>query len=304
MPPIFSLLIATAGGMTPQEAIKSQAGCFEVTFQYGAHERVDPTFPGGNNKRSEAIEWVSVELDEQAHIQLQHVLVSGPAMIRHWTQDWTFEGHETLRYAGNDTWERGMLPVEDVEGRWMQRVDNVDGAPRYACSAAWELAAGSASWTCTVDSPLPRREGHLLEEYDILRRKNTHRIDPDGWSHIQQNRKVKLDDGVLIERAREHGHNVYRRVDDTECAAAIAWWPKRRDAWQGIQQAWLEALAPFPAVQVSASRAGIPLWVRLFIVAKQSSRTNEPAVVAHRRAGRVLEKHVQAGRTHDREAVP
>ena len=103
MLPLLTLLVATASGTTPQEAIKSQAGCFEVVFQYDAHERVDPSFPVGEDKRSEAVEWVSVEVDEERHIQLQHVLVSGPAMIRHWTQDWTYEGREVVGYAGNDT---------------------------------------------------------------------------------------------------------------------------------------------------------------------------------------------------------
>ncbi|MEC7949553.1 MAG: DUF6607 family protein [Myxococcota bacterium] len=295
MAPLLSLLVDTAIGMTPQEAIKSQAGCHAVTFQYGAHERMDPSFPGGENKRSEAIEWVSIEVDEPDHIQLQHVLVSGPAMIRHWTQDWTFEGRETMAYAGNDTWQLGVLSSDQASGRWLQRVDNVDGAPRYACSARWEIGVGSASWTCTVDAPLPRRERHLQEEYDILRRENTHRIERDGWSHVQRNTKVRLDGRIRVDRALERGHNTYRRIDDARCAAAIDWWPTRREAWRGIQLAWVEALAPYSVVLVEESRSGIPLWVRLFLVARRSSGKEQPLSDAHQRAAMLLERHVHNG---------
>lgn len=286
------LLALPAHALTPQDAIKAQAGCYAVTFSYVDTQVFHADYPRRPPHSTEAVEWISVEIDEHNHIQLQHVLVTGPAMIRHWTQDWRLEGRDVVSYAGDDTWIRETLPEDAVAGRWVQRVDNVDGGPRYACSAAWSFGTAAASWTCTVDAPLPRREKRMASVYDLLERQNTHEIHADGWRHIQHNAKVRFEDGGRVEVAREYGNNTYDRIDDAACAEAITWWPTQRVAWQGIQQAWEGALAPHAVVHIDDRRRGLPLWVRLFLVAKRASKAGLTADAARAQAEVVIQKHV------------
>ena len=70
------LLLSTAAtAITPQEAIKSQLGCYAVTFQYSDTRVLHEDYSSQAPKRTEAIEWVHLEKDSEEHIVLQHVLV-------------------------------------------------------------------------------------------------------------------------------------------------------------------------------------------------------------------------------------
>ena len=84
-------LLGAAGASSLEDAthIKSMAGCFEVTFQYADTKVISSEYTSKPPKRSQAIEWVVVDVDHPARVELQHVLVSGPAMIKHWRQIWT-----------------------------------------------------------------------------------------------------------------------------------------------------------------------------------------------------------------------
>ena len=143
---------------TPQEAIKAQVGCYEVTFQYEETEAIASGYKLKKPKKSKAIEWIVVEEDTPNRISLQHILVSGPAMIKHWRQVWTYEATELWHYQGNNTWTKKQYTPEEVQGKWAQQVYNVDDALRYECIAEWNNTSEDNSWRCTTGAPLPRRE--------------------------------------------------------------------------------------------------------------------------------------------------
>ena len=193
-----------ANALTPQQAIKSQAGCYEVTFQYKETEALAAGYKLKKPKKSTVIEWIVVEEDQPNVISLQHVLVSGPAMIKHWRQIWRYEATELYHYQGNNTWEQKKYSPEDVQGKWAQLVYNVDDALRYECIANWTNTTEDNSWTCTTGAPLPRRE-KKRKDYSLLERTNIHRLTTDGWVHEQHNTKVKIENGTKTNISKEKG---------------------------------------------------------------------------------------------------
>lgn len=275
------------------EALLAQQGCFHVAFQYADTATLHPDYASPSNKRTEAVEWITVEDESDERVVLQHVLVSGPAMIKHWRQIWEWEGTHTYAYAGDETFVREKVPSDQVQGAWVQEVTNVDDAPRYACSAPWTQEGGRARWACSVDAPLPRREKKNRRNYDILHRTNIHQIEADGWSHIQRNTKVRLEDGKRVPVATEYGHNVYTRIDPTACEAAVDWWPRQRTAWRSIQEAWSHQLDQ-DAVHVDEARGLVPLWVKLFVVARKAAKQGWEPEQTRRKADAILSRHVQS----------
>ena len=269
---IWLLLSAEAAPLQPQEAIKAQAGCYKVTFQYNETEGMSPSYTLAEPKKSEAIEWISVEKDTETEITLQHVLVSGPAMIRHWRQTWIYEPRELFHYSDVNQWSRQYYYPDDVEGKWGQIVYNVDDAPRYECLAEWVNNDEENYWTCQTWAPLPRREKKRAD-YSILERENTHRIVDNGWIHEQNNTKFHYDNGQRTNIAKERGYNTYERIADEQCSEAIEWWPTQRHQWQGITAAWDSLRSEQDVIKMKDKHNGLPLWIRLFWIAKRAKAT-------------------------------
>ena len=73
--------LAAANPRTPQELIKAQLGCFEVTFQYEEQEAHQPDYTLAPDKTSQILELVVLEEDTEDRIVLQHILVT-PPMIK------------------------------------------------------------------------------------------------------------------------------------------------------------------------------------------------------------------------------
>jgi hypothetical protein len=272
------------------------AGCFAVTFQYADQQVISDDYPRSPPKVSKAVEWVSVEQDTAKRVVLQHVLVSGPAMIKHWRQDWRREGTLRVDYRGQDRLSLRHEPA--TAGAWTQVVTNVDDAPRAACEGTWEHAGGESTWSCRVDTALPRREKSRRHAYDLLQRTNIHRVHAGGWDHDQDNRKVRLDGAARQLVARELGHNLYERIDEAHCEEALAWWPAQRGAWIPIQRAWEEQLGALPAegervVTLDEDRGLLPLWVELFWVASRSTRRDRGPDQVQERAARHIRRHLR-----------
>ena len=301
-PTLALLFPIAAAAPTAMDQIKSMAGCFEVTFQYADRQVLDPRYSGNPVKRSTAIEWVVVDAESEGRVELQHILVSGPAMIKHWRQIWTYEGSLTTEYLGQERHSIRAIPPSGVDGRWTQLVTNVDDTPRYGCAGSWTRSAEGMEWRCTVDAPLPRREKSHRHEYDILERTNVHRVVAEGWDHDQYNTKIRLDEDGRTVMAREVGHNTYRRIDDAQCAEASDWWPEEQAIWGEIRAAWSEVIGdakPEPRTVVIDEKQGLtPLWVDLFWLARRSAKRSRPLDEVHSMAVKILEKHVE----HDTSA--
>ena len=216
--------------------------------------------------------WIVVEEDTPNRISLQHILVSGPAMIKHWRQVWTYEATELWHYQGNNTWTKKQYTPEEVQGKWAQQVYNVDDALRYECIAEWNNTSEDNSWRCTTGAPLPRRESKR-KDYTLLERTNIHRILDNGWVHEQHNTKVKIDGDTKENISREKGYNTYVKIEDEKCTKAIKWWPKRRATWEVIQRAWSDFYGERSHITLKEGHWGLPLWIRLFCLARQNVNT-------------------------------
>ncbi|MAA80420.1 MAG: hypothetical protein CL916_14285 [Deltaproteobacteria bacterium] len=285
-----------AYAQTPQEAIKAQLGCFEVTFQYKETEAIQEGYELKKPKKSTVIEWVTLEEDKEDYIVLQHVLVSGLAMIKHWRQVWKYEETTHYKYIGHDTWKKTKTNAEEVSGEWSQIVYNVDDGPRYECSALWNNT-DEDFWKCTSDAPLPRRE-KKRSDYTILDRTNVHRITPEGWVHEQYNTKVKLDGNTRIPIAKEKGYNTYIRIPEENCQKAIDWWPKRKATWLVIQKAWEDIRAENTQLKFRKA-VGTPLWVRLFLLARDRVDSPKREQKVYTKARKVITKFMVQDTKHE-----
>ena len=76
-------------------------GCYKVTFQnaetfspskdYQYHDRF---------KSGPVLEWIFVDSEKHGKLSLQHLLLAGPSIIKHWRQEWVYEGRDLFDYKG------------------------------------------------------------------------------------------------------------------------------------------------------------------------------------------------------------
>ena len=186
------------------ESIKKMTGCYKVTFQnaetfslskdYKYHDRF---------KSGPVLEWIFVDSEKRGKLSLQHLLLAGPSIIKHWRQEWVYEGRDLFDYKGNNTWSPIELEDSQSLGMWVQKVYQVDDSPRYECSAPWVRYSGKNYWECTTNAPLPRREFKKRSDYDILKRTNRHEMVASGHIHDQDNKKWE----DIANKGREHVMN-------------------------------------------------------------------------------------------------
>lgn len=274
----LTLLAATAlnAQSAKQNTLPGQAnvnklcGCFEVEFKYAE------TFSPDENYKFHDRETISggtelilpVEITDKK-IVMQHLLVVTDSMIiKHWREDWTYENPEIWKYKGDKVWTKEQLPASQVKGKWTQTVWEVSDAPRYQGASDWVTTDGKTFWENTADAPLPRREYSVRSDYNVLRRGNRLTLTNDGWVHEQDNQKIirKDDkDQLLVE---EKGINSYKRVDDSQCAAAKAYWEKNKTYWTKVRQTWDNYVATHASVELKTQVNGKVLHDYLFEMAK------------------------------------
>lgn len=220
-------------------AIKKLCGCHEVTFEYSETFPADSTYkPKGYHKTSGAVEYITVAEESDRRIVLQHLLIAGGDVIKHWTEDWQYENQTLLAYDKDHQWKKVQLPASSVKGQWTQKVYGVDDEPRYEGSATWIHADGRHYWESTADAPLPRREYTTRSDYNVLRRHNRHEITATGSLHEQDNLKVFRDNGQNKTIVGEKGLNTYARTDDNKCSQAREWWEKNKAFWALVRREW------------------------------------------------------------------
>ena len=249
-----------------QDAIKSQQGCYQVTFQYEEVEAHQPNYALAAPKQSQVMELITVDEDSPNKIVMQHVLVT-PPRIKHWKQIWRFEQGVFDQYAGPDIWKQTNLDDDEVEGTWTQEVRGVADNPRYGCAAPW-LMAEEAVWTCETWAPKPRRDKDRAD-YNVLKRTNTHRIHNGGWVHEQKNTKIMVNKDGVTPIVTEVGRNTYDRINDADCQKAEQWWEKRKSTWNVVQRAWDESSKRHQTYKVHPKQGVFPLWIRLFWLARK-----------------------------------
>ncbi len=253
------------------EAIKNMCGCFEVTFNFAEtfNYSKDSLYKPSKNKIAKALEWAQLIEDKKGKIAIQHILQMGspdePYIIKHWRQDWIYENQDFYMYNSNNKWIYKKKSKEDVKNQWTQKVYQVDDSPRYEGSSSWVHVDGKSYWENTTDAPLPRREYTIRSDYNVTVRGNRHEITSSGWIHDQDNkkliRKADTEDFII---AKEKGYNVYKRLDDSDCAGAIKWWGDNKMKWSIVRNKWDQVFALNDNLLLEKKVNNKPLYKYLF----------------------------------------
>tara|TARA_B100000035_G_scaffold213522_1_gene182965 strand:+ start:109 stop:1008 length:900 start_codon:yes stop_codon:yes gene_type:complete len=265
---LVSPIILNAQKKQDIEAIKEMCGCFEIDFKFSETFQYsnDSNYSKSKNYNAKALEYAMLIKDEKDHISIQHLLVMGDYVIKHWRQDWIYQNKDFLKYDGNTNWKYMSKTKKDVKGQWTQKVFQVDDSPRYEGSATWVHVDGKSYWENSSYAPLPRREYTKRDDYNILIRGNRHEITEYGWLHDQDNFKLvkdlKSDSEVII--ASEKGLNRYTKVDESKCNEAIKWWDKNNEKWSFVLNKWNSIYSKKDDISLKQTVENKPLFSFLF----------------------------------------
>lgn len=270
-----------------KEAIKKMCGCHEVTFEYTETFPTDSNYkPKGYKKITDAVEYITVAEEGDKRIVLQHLLIAGGDVIKHWTEDWQYENQTLLAFDKESTWKKVQLPAAQVKGQWTQKVFGVDDEPRYEGTATWIHADGRHYWEAASDAPLPRREYTTRSDYNVLRRINHHEITATGSVHEQDNQKVVRADGKDQVIVKEKGVNTYDRTEESKCTAAKEWWEQHQQFWALVRRNWDKLYAANNTVILQKKVNNEPLY--------KAMSTLEKKAFAKELTGAALEKEIAA----------
>ena len=244
-------------------AIAAMAGSYDVYFSFEETDVLTPGYAKHAPHRSAATELVTLLENEPGRVSLQHVLVVGTSVVKHWRQDWTFEDQELLEFHGRGVWQRRTLAPEAAHCAWTQAVFGVDDSPRYEGYGRWQHDAGGSVWESNQTwRPLPRREYTTRSDYDVLVGVNRHRITATGWEHEQDNVKLVLDPQHRL--VREHGLNSYTRTKSAETQPAALYWQSTAPFWKEVRAEWARALAPYVRLNLQVETADKAIHEPLF----------------------------------------
>jgi len=261
-----------------RRAILAMQGEYAVQFSFQETVRIAEGYAARPAYRSSATEAVIVLEDSPRRIVLQHLLVHGGHVTKHWRQEWLYEAPRRWEFAADRVWRWRDVPTALVAGGWTQCVYEVSDAPRYCGTGRWvhgdEGASRASTWTSDVSwRPLPRREYSQRSDYNALRAVNRHTIVPGGWTHEQDNTKAVRDgDGrVTALLVREAGFNDYRRVgggDAVDFTPAHDYWQHTADYWARVRAQWAARLADPAGVRLLSGVDGMALIEPLFAQAQ------------------------------------
>ncbi|SEO73734.1 DUF6607 family protein [Aquisalimonas asiatica] len=264
-----------------RRAILAMAGEYEVAFHFRETVPLKPGYERQGDQDSHATEVVLVVEDSPERIVLQHILLGpdGEHVTKHWRQDWHFEAQERLQFTADQTWQVRPVPEDLAEGSWTQCVWEVSDAPRYCGTGHWNHRSGVSTWTSDRTwRPLPRREYTARSDYNALNVENRHTITPDGWTHEQDNTKVRRDgEAVDAPLVREFGFNEYRLTDGVDFSPVYDEWDATGDFWAQVRQAWQERIDAESGIRLTDDSEGMAIIRPLFEQAA-THRDNEKSV--------------------------
>lgn len=298
---IFSLSLALFVGVFSSaqqsediKSIKSLCGCFEVTFMYTETFSPDTAYKFHDKYRAKGLEYVVAEESSQSKFVLQHLLLAGDDIIKHWREDWTYQNTDHLLFDKEGSWKPSKLAPSAVKGRWTQSVWEVDDAPRYTGTATWVHYDGKNYWENVADAPLPRREYTKRNDYNVLRRGNKVIITDTGWVHEQDNDKVIRKEGAKDQLlAMEKGYNIYKKVDESRCASAKNWWEKNKSYWNTVRQSWDKLLKDRSVVRLQQKVDNKLLYQYLFDTQNEFTHETVSAKELPAKISSILTKFVQ-----------
>ena len=268
-----------------RRAIYAMEGVFASRFEFIETILLDTPKKIDQPYASWGTEFVKVIEDTGDFISLQHVMVmsfvgedgqiEGPYVVKHWRQDWQWEGKNQLLFEGSRTWSMKDVPPEHSKGGWVWTVWQVDDSPRYSGVGRWSHFDSTSFFeTDYMSRPLPRREFSVRSDYKLLMGKDTIIITPQAWYHEQKNFKHKENlqagsfNGVFL--GREVGHNSYKRVINFDISSGQEYWNQRKGYWQDVREVWKEIFAQKKRVTLKKQVDGSPLFMQHFEQAEES----------------------------------
>ena len=232
-----------------RRAILAMAGDYRVSFDFIELTGFETGYTPPRPYFSWATEHVRVIAEEEGFISLQHALVmffkdekgevSGPHVMKHWRQDWTYEDEKVLTFQGDLTWK--LEDSKDREGRWSQAVFQVDDSPRYEVMGEWSHRGGLHVWRSdNAPRPLPRREFAARDDYGVLEGTHELTITPSGWVHVQQNQKLNAGSGGGVDYVgTELGVNRYEAITEPALGDSFGdYWDKTALYWKAVREEW------------------------------------------------------------------
>ena len=265
---LFSLSNIHAQKKKDVEAIKEMCGCFEIDFNFAETFQYtkDSNYVKSKNYNAKALEYATLIKDEKGHLSIQHLLVMGTYVIKHWRQDWIYENKDLLSFDVNNSWIHVSKTKKEVKGQWTQKVFQVDDSPRYEGSSSWIHNDGKSFWENSTYAPLPRREYTKRNDYNIMIRGNRHEITNDGWVHDQDNFKVVRNNlsNKDFKLAAEKGYNRYKKVDPIKCKEAARWWNENSEKWSFVREKWNSIYSKKKTISLKKSVNDKPLFSYLF----------------------------------------
>ena len=223
-----------------RNAILKLAGTFKVSFKFIETYSNDSNYKLAKNYTADALEMVVVTENSKNKISLSHfLLVNDSVVVKHWRQDWIYENTDFLNYQGNNSWTKYSLPKNIVKGTWTQKVFQVDESPRYEAYGFWVKEGNEMVWQASAcNSPLPRRELLVREDYNIMKRRSRIVVGDNYWYLEQDNNKMKGDTMICHEKGME----TFTRTS-FETSAITKYWSKNSSSWLLLISEWNKFLA-------------------------------------------------------------
>ncbi|HVW98455.1 MAG TPA: DUF6607 family protein [Mucilaginibacter sp.] len=277
-----------------RQAILALGGCYKVTFNYAETFAADTAYRLHPQYHARGYEMAAVEQDSKNKIVIQHILLTGDSsVIKHWREDWVYEEPQILKFEKDNTWNTITLTPDEVKGRWVQKVFQVDDSPRYESIGTWIHADGRHQWQSDCDSPLPRREAAKRGDYNVLHRGNRIYLTPSGWMFEQDNKKIirsTAGDRLLVQ---EKGYEEFTRVDSAQFTYARNWWKGHQAYWTAVRQVWDEIYNEQPVVKLKARVNDKNLYDWLFEMADQSVHDKWDFEKNKREARKVIKSYLK-----------
>jgi hypothetical protein len=279
-------------------AIVAMQGEYEVHFSFAETAALAPGYELREPYRVGATEIAIIVEDSPTRVSLQHILLiendGKSEALKHWRQDWTFEGRDLLEYKGRERWQGRRLSSEEARCSWTQAVfDTVDG-PRYQGWGRWAHAGEVSTWTSNETwRPLPRREQTTRKDYDVIVGTNRHIVTPLGWLHEQDNTKLVLR-GEPRALAREHGVNRYERSTKHDFGPAQDEWRRSESFWRDVRSAWKDVLHGRQEVIFFQSETAKPLHREIAALLAEWGKPANPVGIAWRqRIAEAIKGHLR-----------
>jgi len=215
-----------------RRSILAMAGDYRVDFDMREDEQIV------------GFEAIRVIEDRGGFISLQHLLVVGDMVVKHWREDWTFQPREVLTNQGEGRWALRAVAPPERAGAWSQTIWSGEDGPRYGGVGRWTYAGGLASWQSDqTRRPLALRDAARKPVYSWYEGWNRISLTPTGWVQDQDNVKLGLRDGRPTAFVRETVINSYARNDSFAIKAAEDYWAKTKDYWAGVRAGWAAAIS-------------------------------------------------------------